>query len=83
MWVNKQDALNIDNPDAAITRNALCKGAAAGMAALGCYTVTAACVGTTAITFGGFAFPCAIAVPAVCIYNAADWAIVDEGCPAD
>ena len=83
MWVNKQDALNIDNPDAAITRNALCKGAAAGMAALGCYAVTAACVGVTAITFGGFAFPCAIAVPAVCIFHAAGWAIVAEGCPAD
>lgn len=83
MWVNKQDAINIDSVDEAITKNALCKGAAAGMAALGCYTVTAACVGTTAITFGGFAFPCAIAVPAVCIYNAVGWAIVAEGCPAD
>ena len=83
MWVNKQDALNIDNLDAAITTNALCKGAAAGMAALGCYAVTAACVGVTAITFGGFAFPCAIAIPAVCILHAAGWAIVAEGCPAD
>ena len=83
MWVNKQDALNIDNLDTAITRNALCKGAAAGLATLGCYAVTAACVGVTAITFGGVAFPCAIAVPAVCVFNATAAAIVAEGCPAD
>lgn len=83
MWVNKQDALNVDNPDSAITRNALCKGAAAGLAALGCYAVTAACVGVTAITFGGFAFPCAVAIPAVCVFTATAAAIVAEGCPAD
>ena len=83
MWVNKQDMLYIDNPDAVITKNMLCKGATAGLAALGCYAATAACVGVTAITFGGFAFPCAIVVPAVCVFNATAAAIIAEDCPVD
>jgi hypothetical protein len=72
MWVNRQDTMLVDSIDLNLpTKKELCKAAMVGLAALGCSAVSVACASATTVTFGRFASPCAVAIPAICVSSAA------------
>lgn len=72
MWVNRQDSILVDGLAMSMpTNKELCNAAMVGLAALGCAAISVACTGVTAVTFGGFAIPCAVAIPVVCVSSAA------------
>jgi hypothetical protein len=71
------DELNRVTPN----QRAICVGAVQLGVGLGCLAATSACAGTTAITVGGTAYPCALVLAAACAGLPASGAVyIDRFC---
>jgi hypothetical protein len=57
-----------------------CRAACWGLGGLGCAAISVACGGASAITVGGLAIPCVVAIPAVCTAAGAGASVCSDWC---